>query len=89
MGPMSCPHCGVVGQPAETYTDSEGQEIALASSTLIGFDPFRDDQGREHRHNPNWFRMQMRCAAGHVWVRQWLTPCWCGWPQSSEEGETQ
>jgi hypothetical protein len=26
MEPMSCPQCGVAGQPAETYTDSEGQE---------------------------------------------------------------
>ena len=81
-----CPHCEAAGEPANTSIDSEGHVVVLASSTAMGFFPFQDAQGRTHRHNPNQLRLPMSCEGGHSWVRRWYEPCWCGWPQSSEEG---
>jgi hypothetical protein len=83
--PGECPRCGAVGQPAHTSIDAQGRTVTYASMTLLGFRPLRDDQGREHRHDPNRRSMAMRCEAGHRWVRHWFVSCWCGWPRSAKE----
>jgi hypothetical protein len=87
MEPELCPHCGVVSHPADTFIDAEGRTGARGTVTCMGFRPFQDAQGRKHKHDPNLYRMPMRCEAGHGWVRRWFMPCWCGWPRSAAKDD--
>jgi hypothetical protein len=75
---MLCPHCGKAGQIA-AVTLADGRVVALVLSTRIGFSPFHDEQGREHRHDPNQRLKEMVCPEGHRWKESFYLPCWCGW----------
>ena len=86
MEPVICPKCGKEGQPADTFTDAEGQTFAYARMTLLLVRPFLDAEGRRHHHDPNRRSMNMRCEAGHKWVRHYYVSCWCGWPQFENKG---
>jgi len=86
MEPVVCPHCGAEGQPADSFINAEGRTVAYGRMTLLHSYPFRDAHGREHHHDPNRRSMDMRCEAGHRWVKRWHVPCWCGWPHSVKEG---
>lgn len=45
------------------------------STTLMGWKPYYDEQGKFHNHNPNTERMVYRCSNGHTWDIVRKPPC--------------
>jgi hypothetical protein len=58
-------------------------EAVASSSTLLPTAIFRDDQGKDHRHDPNLIITTHVCPAGHVWKETESRPCWCGWREAT------
>lgn len=50
-----------------------------STTTMFGWGPFLDDEGRKHEHNPNAIERHLTCARGHQWTVPDPQQCWCGW----------
>jgi hypothetical protein len=48
-------------------------------STCMGWNPFYDEEGRYHAHDPNYRNERLNCSNGHVFIRPIKNTCWCGW----------
>lgn len=57
---MKCPEC-----------EKEGKRSTVRGgggfSTAMGVDTFYDEDGKYHRHDPNYTTMIMTCSNGHEW----------------------
>jgi len=45
------------------------------TETLLGFNPYYDEEGRYHSHDPNTFTGRYKCSNDHEWIEQETTPC--------------
>lgn len=65
-----CPECG-----------SLACDVGLTMSTLAGFSPFYDVQGRLHVHDPNVHTEARTCINGHHYEHRRVRSCpaECGW----------
>jgi hypothetical protein len=41
----------------------------------MGYQPYYDEEGKFHRHDPNWHSSSFRCSRGHEWTRSWKAGC--------------
>ena len=67
-----CPECEKGGQRSRVTDDG-------MSTTLMGFHPYHDEDGRRHVHDPNRKRHHYACSRGHRWEVIDGDTCWCGW----------
>ena len=74
---MICPTCEKEGEKSKVY--SQG-----GSSTLLGYSPFYDEEGRYHNHDPNRTTAYYECSRGHRWSAIIDNSCWCGWSTKKE-----
>lgn len=73
-----CPQC-----------KSEHTNLEDGFQTLVGFSPFRDLDGKEHKHNDNHATKYGSCAdCNFAWVEIYFAgDCWCGWPMNGKYTE--
>ena len=67
-----CPECKAQGLKS-TVT------LAHMASTLMYWEPYYDEDGRLHAHDPNNKWEYYDCSRGHEFRLPRL--CWCGWPK--------
>lgn len=67
-----CPQCKTQGQTSRVY-------IGSAISTLAYSQPFYDESGKWHNHDPNIVKYSYSCSNGHKWESKESSKCWCGW----------
>ena len=67
---MICPECIKAGLKSMVY-------VGGSSSTLMMYDHYFDEDGKEHFHNPNTTTTSYSCSQGHKWVEGTLSKCWC------------
>ena len=65
---MKCPKCVEEGEKSQVYP-------GLTSVTCMGYQPYYDEEGKFHRHDPNWHSSSFRCSRGHEWTRSWKAGC--------------
>jgi hypothetical protein len=70
--PVLCPECQAAGLKSTVTSDGGGV-------TLMAYQPFWDEQGRRHNHDPNATQTRYRCSNGHHWQTRVFKTCWCGW----------
>jgi hypothetical protein len=57
--------------------------IREGSSTLIGSQPFYDEKGIYHDHNPNSYIQHYACSNGHHWIESVKVQCPnCDWGEN-------
>jgi hypothetical protein len=77
---MICPECKKAGKKSKVYP-SYGMRTAI-----MGYQPYYDESGQLHQHDPNFTKTSYRCSNGHEWIGNTKpTPCWCGWPKEEEK----
>ena len=69
----TCPTCVTEGETSKVVWREEGP------STLIHWEPFSDDNGWVHKHDPNASMHIYECTRGHEWSGIHRKACWCGW----------
>jgi len=70
-----CPVCQLEGR-LSTVT------IGSAESTLLSPEPYYDEHGRFHVHDPNVTTVTYRCSHGHPFYQLHQSPCPFGdWPE--------
>ncbi len=76
---MICPQCRAQGLKSQVVTGA-------GTGTLVHCPPFYDEEGRYHVHDTNTGAQAYSCSNGHSWRESTgPAPCWCGWPEKSEE----
>jgi hypothetical protein len=68
---MVCPTCADKG--LKSCVTERGSESTLAYS-----EPFWDEEGRYHNHDPNTVTTHYECSNGHSWTVATRSKCWCG-----------
>lgn len=63
-----CPTCRAENRKSKVYPGA-------CSSTLLGFTPFYDEEGRYHYHNPNTSNCSFQCSNGHQWNESEVAKC--------------
>jgi hypothetical protein len=51
--------------------------VGGSTTTLMGFTPFYDEDGRYHSHDPNTKTTYYSCSNGHSWTETSKSKCWC------------
>lgn len=74
---MICEECKKNKQRSLSYPGG-------STSTLLGFQPYFDEDGKYHNHDPNKITTYYNCSNGHKWVNSYVQSCWCGWPDKIE-----
>lgn len=69
---MICPNCKKEGKRSKVTSFG-------GSVTLMGWQPFWDEDGKAHYHDPNIHSSQYNCSNGHTWKESKGGSCWCGW----------
>ena len=68
---MICSECLELGLKSKVY-------VGCGSTTLAYSEPFYDEDGRYHNHNPNITTTEYSCSNGHKWTESSNYRCWCG-----------
>lgn len=68
---MRCPECVEAGQRSKVY-------VGLSTTTLMYAQPFYDEDGRWHHHDPNQTTTEYTCSNGHSW-KETTGPHQCAW----------
>ncbi len=58
---MKCLTCIEQGMTSQVFPGA-------GMSTCLGHDPYWDEAGVYHSHDPNWHSTNYRCSAGHTWA---------------------
>ena len=58
---MKCPECDEAGDRSVVY-------VGGGISTEVASQPFYDEDGVYHNHDPNWHRTEYHCSKGHWWT---------------------
>jgi hypothetical protein len=70
---VHCPIC----QTTEVDFRSE-------ASWMIPWEPYKDENGKIHAHNPNKHFMDYKCKNGHVFEETYFKKCLeCGWQETN------
>jgi hypothetical protein len=69
----TCPTCVAEGETSKVVWREEGP------STSIPWQPFTDENGWVHEHDPNANMHIFECTRGHEWSGIQRKACWCGW----------
>ena len=64
-----CSACVFLGVKGRTYPATTG------TMTLMAHQPYYDESGVYHNHNPNRFSSSWSCSNGHCGGRSILIPC--------------
>jgi hypothetical protein len=70
-----CEFCQAESQLSQVFPG--GQTV-----TLMGYQPYYDESGNFHDHDPNWRTSYFRCSRGHEWTTCTRASCptlWCDW----------
>ena len=73
---MKCQKCVNAGLKSIVYAHNALQ------LTLMAFQPFYNEDGIYHCHDPNTHSESWSCSNGHGWFRKWQNACPapnCGW----------
>lgn len=65
---MKCQECIELGQTSRVYPGA-------SAVTCMGWQPYYDEDGQYHSHDPNTTITGYRCSEGHTWQRESLPPC--------------
>jgi len=65
---MICPKCKELNQKS-TITGGSGY------STAMGWQPYYDEEGRHHNHDPNGRTSHYSCSQGHDIIVSWSNKC--------------
>lgn len=65
---MKCQECVNTGQKSQVYPGP-------ASVTCMGYQPYYDEEGVYHDHDPNWRSRNYTCSKGHDWVDSYQAKC--------------
>jgi len=73
---MQCPTC---------VEDGERSTVRARNPavTAMAWEPYYDEDGRYHAHDPNHRADFYECSRGHTWSVP--RRCWCGWPEKRVE----
>ena len=78
---MICPECQAQGKKSCVF-------IGTATITMVSHQPFYDEAGEFHNHDPNLHRTSYSCSNGHSWVESRQSKCpSCNY--GVEEGEAR
>ena len=72
-----CPQCKEAGLKSEVYPGA-------GRTTLMGWQPYYDEEGKYHSHDPNTTTIHFQCSNGHSWIEKKHNSCWCGWPDKQD-----
>ncbi len=75
---MKCPQC--ISEGSKSFVNLGG-----SLSTLMCSDPFYDEDGKYHNHDPNTSVSHYACSNGHKWTELSKPSCWCGWPNKDKK----
>jgi hypothetical protein len=67
---MICKQCKDEEKQSKVYP-------VLSSTTLMGWAPYYDKEGKYHNHDPNTTTTRLSCSNGHSWVEKTQKKCWC------------
>lgn len=65
---MKCPQCVKEGKKSIVYPGS-------SSTTNMHWDPYYDEDGKYHSHDPNHHTKDYCCSKGHMWIKSGLDRC--------------
>lgn len=65
---MRCPECVEQGLRSRVYGGNDGV-------TLLGFNPYYDEDGNYHSHDPNKYSTSYHCSNGHRWQVSRVSLC--------------
>jgi hypothetical protein len=78
---MICPVCKESGLKSTVWDSG-------TSSTLLGWMPYFDEEGKKHSHDPNRCSTVYTCSQGHRFVHRYHIACpTCGVVSDLEEFE--
>jgi len=69
---MKCPVCEKKGLKSTVYP-------CCSTATLLWNEPYYDEDGKYHDHDPNAVTTDYHCSNGHRWIEWHYYKCWCGW----------
>ena len=69
---MKCPIC--IQEGKKSTTQSHG-----GTSTLMSYQSFYDEEGKNHHHDRNTSSYSYSCSNGHSYTVNRQGSCWCGW----------
>lgn len=58
---MQCPECQKEGKKSKVYQ-------GMSTTTLLGWIPYWDEEGKYHNDNPNTTTTEYSCSNGHRWT---------------------
>ena len=65
----ACPECEAAGGKSRVYNHG-------SSTTLLGGNfSYRDEEGKQHYHDPNKTKTMYKCSEGHVFYLTTKRPC--------------
>lgn len=65
---MRCAKCVEAGMLSRVYPRG-------STSTCMGYQPYYDEAGIYHSHNPNIYTGAWSCSRGHEWTHRSQSPC--------------
>lgn len=65
---MKCPECVETGERSRVYSGG-------STSTAMGWQPYYDEDGIYHAHNPNRLTASFTCSNGHEFSHDMLQSC--------------
>jgi hypothetical protein len=68
---MQCPICSSAGQSSKVYPGA-------TFVTAMAWQPYYDEAGKYHDHDPNGNTTHYRCSLGHEFEVTAYQQCWCG-----------
>lgn len=66
---MKCEQCVSEGKTSRVYEEGGGL------TTLLGWSPYYDEDGKKHEHDPNGTVYSYRCSNGHKWSKVYRRKC--------------
>lgn len=57
---MRCPECEREGKKSKVY-------VGMSTRTLMGWQPYYDEDGKFHNDDPNHTTTEYDCSNGHKW----------------------
>lgn len=64
---MKCPECEQNGDVSKLFAVGE-------TKTMLGWNPYYDEEGVYHAHDPNRTTVHYRCSNGHSFTGQPIRP---------------
>jgi len=78
---MICPQCAQEGERSKVWAGA-------SMGTAIYCQPYYDEDGVYHRHDPNTTTISYHCSRGHTWTKRTGKGCPnCSWPNDQGEDE--